>query len=223
MTLVHHPGKRAAAIALALAIAAFALLAGLGFGPGRADAAGCPSFRVLHNDRIGAASFPAGPYLLTPQPGSGLTCAQTSQLFARFLQDWDGNLPGAWRVIAQGSGKAKFVNGARAGFTVARESGEREEEEINPYVGQLCPGTYTVNHTSIVGPLRFLRGQYLMYIPKGSLITCRRASVLFTKFLAQPGGRLPAPWRVTTQTATFYKTTNPTRSAFRLEVARGVR
>ncbi len=81
----------------------------------------------------------------------------------------------------------------------------------------LCPGTYTVNHRTVVGPLAFNRGRYLVYIPAGSGITCRRASVLFTRFLGQPGGRLPFPWRVINQTATFYKPSNPTRSAFRLE------
>ncbi|HVO55282.1 MAG TPA: hypothetical protein VMT37_12805 [Solirubrobacterales bacterium] len=219
MTLVRRPGKRAAAAALTLA-AALALLAILAAGAGSASAAGCPSFRVLHNDRIGAASFPAGPYTLTPS--AGLTCARTSALFARFLEDWDGNLPGSWRVIAQGSGKAKFTNGAGASFSAERE-GEREEEETNPAIGKLCPGNYVVNHTSVVGPLRFRRGAYLLYIPAGSAITCRRASVLFTKFLAQPGGRLPSPWQVKTQTATFYKPVRPLRSAFRLEVAGGVR
>jgi hypothetical protein len=220
VTLV-RPGKRAAAAALTLAAAALALLAILGAGAGTASAAGCPSFRVLHNDRIGPASFPAGPYTLTPS-GPSLTCARTAALFARFLEDWDGNLPGAWRVVAQGTGKAKFVNGAGLSFSVERE-GEREEEETNPAIGKLCPGNYVVNHTSVVGPLRFRRGAYLLYIPARSAITCRRASVLFTKFLAQPGGRLPAPWQVKTQTATFYKPERPLRSAFRLEVAGGVR
>jgi hypothetical protein len=32
---------------------------------------------------------------------------------------------------------------------------------------------------------------------------------------------LPSPWRVTTQTATFYKPTNPMRSAFRVEPEAG--
>ena len=43
-----------------------------------------------------------------------------------------------------------------------------------------------------------------------------RAAVLFTKFLGA-GGKLPSPWKLTNQTATFYKPSNPTRSAFRIE------
>lgn len=222
MTLVQGPARRKIGASLALTIAAVAALFAIGFGSGSASAAGCPSFRVLHDDRIGPAVLPAGPYTITPAPGSGISCARASQLFARFLEDWDGNLPGNWRVVAQGRGSARFLNGSRLGFTVER-NGEREEEESNPVIGRLCAGTYTVNHTTIVGPLRFRRGQYLIYIPRGSAITCRRASVLFTRFLGQPGGRLPFPWRVRNQTATFYRQPHPVRSAFRLETRGGVR
>ncbi len=202
---------------LALAVAATVAFAVLSASAAPAATAGaCPSFRVLHNDRIGPANLPAGSYEVTPAAGSGLSCARASALFTRFLADWDGVLPTPWRVIGQGPGKASFARGNRVGFRVAR-SGGGEEEGGNPRIGALCPGTYTVNHRTIVGPLAFNRGRYLIYIPSRSGITCRRASVIFTRFLGQPGGRLPFPWRVINQTATFYKPSNPTRSAFRLE------
>ena len=218
MDLVHTSGrkKRLGAIfslAIAAALACFALSAGA---TSAATTSSCPSFRVLHNDRIGPANLPAGNYEVTPTATSGLTCARASALFTRFLSDWDGNLPNPWRVIGQGPGKASFARGSRVAFTVVR-SGGGEEEGGNPSIGQLCPGTYTVNHRTIVGPLAFNRGRYLIYIPARSGITCRRASVLFTRFLGQPGGRLPFPWHVINQTATFYRSANPTRSAFRLE------
>ncbi len=223
MKLVHGTGRKKIGASLLLTLSAVAALFAIGFGSGSAGAAGCPAFRVLHNDRIGPAVLPAGPYTVTPAPGSGLSCARTSQLFARFLEDWDGNLPGNWRVVAQGRGQARFLNGSRLGFTVERNGSEREEEETNPVIGRLCSGTYTVNHTSVVGPLRFRRGQYLIYIPRGSGISCRRASILFTRFLGQPGGRLPFPWRMKNQTATFYKPAHAVRSSFRLETRGGVR
>jgi hypothetical protein len=91
----------------------------------------------------------------------------------------------------------------------------------NPSLGRLCNGTFTVNAGSVVGPLSFPRGQYLLYIPARSLISCHRASVLFTRFLAQPGGMLPFPWRLLNQTATFYKPAHPLRSAFRVEPLTG--
>jgi len=87
--------------------------------------------------------------------------------------------------------------------------------------GHLPPGSFTVNAGSRVGPLLFPQGQYLTYIPARSGISCRRASVLFTRFLAAPGGTLPFPWRLKNQTATFYKPAHPEHSAFRIEPISG--
>jgi hypothetical protein len=209
-----HGKRLATAIVLAL-LAAFSALALSAAGP--AGAAGCPSFRVLHNDRIGPASLPAGDYQVTVAPGLG--CKDASQLFARFLEDYDGVLPKPWRVLAEGSGKASFTGGNMAGFSVARIGGGGGGG--NKALGKLCPGTFTVNAGSQVGPLFFPKGQYLLYLPQGSGLTCRRASVLFTRFLAAPGGTLPVPWRVLEQTATFFKPENAQRSAFRVEPLNG--
>jgi len=201
-------------LALAAALAALALTAAA-----PASAATCPSFEVLHNDRIGPASFPAGSYEMTVEPG--LSCKAASQWFARFLEDYDGVLPKPWRIVAEGSGIASFVNGSAAGFTVSRAGGGGGEGGGNNVLGKLCPGSFTVNAGSQVGSLFFPKGQYLLYIPARSGISCRRASVLFTRFLAAPGATLPFPWRLKNQTATFYKPAHPERSAFRIEPISG--
>ncbi|HKZ14021.1 MAG TPA: hypothetical protein VJL81_09280 [Solirubrobacterales bacterium] len=184
----------------------------------------CPGFKVLHNDRIGAATFPAGTYTLTLQDAS-LDCKSSAALFARFLEDWDGNLPKPWVISNEGPGKSSFLRavtgGTQPGFAVelTKKTGT-EEGGTNPDLGQLCPGTFTVNSTTLVGPLRFTKGAFLIYLPAGSGITCNRASVLFTRFLGA-GGPLPAPWKLINQTATFYKPQNPKRSAFRIEPLNG--
>jgi len=200
-----------------LALATALTLLALG-GAASASAATCPSFRVLHDDRIGAVSLPAGSYEVTADPG--LSCQAASQLLARFLQDWDGNLPKPWRAVAEGSGKASFARPGQAGFSVRRTGGTGGGG--NSEIGRLCPGTFTVNAGTDVGPLFFAKGPYLLYLPSRSGITCRRASVLFTRFLGAPGGSLPDPWQVKTQTATFFKPAQPLRSAFRVEPANGV-
>lgn len=207
--------KRVAATAL-LAVAA--LLAALALTAPKADAATCPSFRVLHNDRIGAAVLPAGNYTITTS--ATISCAQGSAFFTRFLQDWDGVLPAPWRVVAQGSGRATFNRGGAFGFSVARQGGEEEENGPSPS-GRLCPRPFTVNIEKTIGPLFFSEGQYLLYQPPRTGITCRRASLLFTRFLGTPGTQLPSPWRMRSQTATFFRPQNPTRSAFRVEPADG--
>lgn len=182
--------------------------------------ASCPSFAVLHDDRIGPASLPTGTYTIELDASSGLSCAAASKLFARFLQDYDGVLPKPWRVVAKGSGKASFEQGARAGFAVSR-SGGNKGGGANSLIGDLCPGTFIVNSNVMIGPVLFPRGPFLIYIPGGSGVTCNRASLLFTQFLGQPEGRLPFPWRLKNQTGTFFKPENPARSAFRVEALAG--
>jgi hypothetical protein len=202
-------------LALVLALAAALLAIG---GAGSAAAAGCPSFKVLHNDRIGPASLPAGNYMIMPNAQAGLNCYAASQLFARFLEDYDGNLPSGWSVVAKGSGQASFRKGGILGFSVTKGAPEEKEEST---LGALCKSTFTVNSSSQVGPLFFKRGAYLLYIPPLSAISCRRASVLFTRFLGARLGQLPSPWQVTAQTATFFKPAHPQRSAFRVEPLAG--
>jgi hypothetical protein len=101
------------AIALAL-VAALAALALTGATP--ASAAGCSSFRVLHNDRIGAASFPVGNYEIVVEPGLG--CQAASQLFARFLADYDGVLPKPWRLKNQTATFYKPAHPLRSAFRI---------------------------------------------------------------------------------------------------------
>ncbi len=200
--------------AAALAVALLALALG---GAGTAAAASCPAFKVLHDDRIGAASLPAGSYsVITDDPG--LSCSEASKLFARFLEDFDGNLPAPWKVVPQGSGKASFTRPNQTGFSVARTGGSEAggSNPVNPLIGMLCPNTFTVNSNAPVGALVFPKGKYVLYQPAGTGISCNRAAVLFTRFLGQ-GGQLEFPWKLNLQTATFYKSSNPTRSAFRVE------
>ncbi len=206
-------------LAAAFSPALVAVLATLALGGASASAATCPSFKVLHDDRIGAVVLPAGDYEVTVS--AGLSCSASSKLFARFLSDWDGNLPKPWRATAEGSGKATFKGGGLS-FSVRLAGASGGGGGGNTEIGKLCPGTFTVNAGSDVGPLYFAKGPYLVYIPTRSAISCRRASVLFTRFLAAPGGMPPDPWQVKTQTATFFKPAHPLRSAFRLEPANGV-
>jgi hypothetical protein len=208
----------------ALASVVVAALAVLAVGASAAPAitpVSCPAFQVLHDDRIGPASLPAGSYRIETAPAADLTCAAASKLFARFLEDYDGKLPAPWRVVAQGSGKASFNQGGRAGFTVTRTGSGGGGEAGNRALGALCRASFMVNSNVALGPLTFRKGEYLLYIPAGSGITCNRAAVLFARLLSSPGGRLPAPWRLESQTATFFKTQSPVRSAFRVEPLAG--
>lgn len=62
------------------------------------------TFRVLHSDRVGALPFPAGSYWVSIYKGSNITCQQSTQLFASFLQRTNGSLPSPWVIdVATGS------------------------------------------------------------------------------------------------------------------------
>lgn len=181
-----------------------------------AAAVKCPStFRVLHNDRIGPAVLPAGQYTITVQRAA-LGCTTAASLFTQFLQDYDGNLPKGWAVIAQGKGQARFTQNGQPGFSVARSSGGGHKP--NTY-GNVCPGSFQVLHNDAIGPLDFPKGGYRIVIPRSSVIQCGPAFKLFKQFLNRPSGILPKNWRMKPAIALFFKPNNPQRKKFRVDPA----
>ncbi len=171
---------------LAALIAAFAATAATVTASPVAETAAtrCPAtFQVLHNDRIGAMSLPAGAYYVTV---NNLTCAQASTLFAQFLQDYDGDLPSPWR----GNARAKSFSNGRSSFSV-KLAGKTPPAPPTPGNVVTCPGTFSVLHNDRIGSVPFPQGQYQLKIQRG--LTCSQASSQFALFLDQPNG-VDAPW-----------------------------
>jgi hypothetical protein len=180
-----------------------------GGGGGRHPQSGraCPaSFSVLHNDRIGRLRLPKGEYRITPLSAGRPGCSRASRLFARFLQDWDGRLPGRWRVHPA---TATFSKNPHFGFRVKRirgGSGGGGGGGTHPAGGaQRCPGTFRVLHNDRIGRLRLPQGRYRITVLAPNRLSCARASRLFTRFLENSSGDLPRPWRVRARTATFLR------------------
>lgn len=147
----------------------------------------CPAtFQVLHNDRIGAMSLPAGAYYVTT---SNLSCSSASKLFADFLQDYDGDLPSPWRSNASAK---SFTNG-RSSFSVKLAS-VTPTPPAPPSGGTTCAGSFSVLHNDRIGSISFPQGQYTLKIQRG--LTCAAASTQFAQFLDSPSG-VPAPWTLT--------------------------
>ena len=75
---------------------------------------------MLHDDKIGSLSLPAGAYTVTLRDSAALSCAHASDYFRQFLEDWDGKLPRPWRYSVQGTGLGTFRRGSSSvGFSVA--------------------------------------------------------------------------------------------------------
>jgi hypothetical protein len=206
-------------VKLVALLGAFAAVLALTLALSRDEAAAagtnCPTFHVLHNDRIGPAILPAGAYNVHLTRGSKLTCSKASQLFARFLSDFDGNIA-PWRVVPKGTGKARFVKPGNRGFAVARSGGGGRGGQ-NARLGHLCPGTFHVLHNDRIGPLFFPAGIYQIYIPRHSVVPCKGASNHFARFLSTPSGVLPGNWQMKSNRAMFFKKNQPTRRRFRVD------
>jgi hypothetical protein len=208
--------RRLAAVALVSAAALLAVLAPRAEAQTAQGAAMCPSFQVLHNDRIGAAVLPKGSYevkLLIPN----FTCANASKRFAEFLKDYNGILPAPWGIIAKGTGVAIFTRSGQNAFRVSRISSGGGGGGGGPHGSRACPGNFRVLNNDRIGPLRFPKGNYRLIVPKGSIITCGNAAKLFRQFLARPSGNLPKGWRMKKTIALFFKPQNPIRKKFRVD------
>lgn len=178
--------------------------------PSRADAARVQctgTFRVLHDDHVGSLVLPRGNYRITILASGRPSCAQASALFTRFLEDFDGVLPGGWRV---GSADSTFSRAPGVGFHVARVGGgggEGEEEEEGGGGGSngalFCPAPFRVLGNDRIGSLRIAKGDYSIVLLQRRGLACDRASALFARFLEDFNGVLPVPWVLEPQTASF--------------------
>lgn len=207
---MHALSRSAPWLALAAALATVALAAGALAPPAEARAQAaekCPLFHVLHNDRVGDLLLPRGWYRLKPFNPDKLSCAKASKLFAKFLQDFDGNLPGRWRVRVK---KSAFQRGrSDVGFSVKRVSSGGDNGGDNggqhPATGRACPNLFTVLHNDRIGKLDLPKGKYRITLLRKRKPSCERAASLFAQFLQRPDGKLPSPWKLDPETATFTK------------------
>ncbi len=195
-------------LALALAAAATLMLL-LGGNVKQADAAPgvCPTFRVLHNDKIGALYLPKGTYNVTTIDSSRLSCGAASKLFAEFLQDYDGRLRSPWVVNVTAKSFTRGP-GSRTGFRVSRTTSGGGGGGGGSTAAS-CPGYFTVLHNDSIGSFRVPAGKYRLTLINPRRFTCSRAANRFKEFLQDFDGVLPPAWKLKRSSATFYKPRNP--------------
>lgn len=168
----------------------------------RAAAATCPgTFTVLHDDHIGKVAFPAGQYRIARNQ---LSCAAASQLFSRFLSDYDGVLPKPWQLI-----------GNIRRFQAVGTASEFQVTPLAPRPASLaCPGSYTVLSNDHIGAMSVPAGRWQITLLSSRGLSCSQAALQLTSFLDYDWtGRLPSPWTMNVGSRTFR--TSPT-NGFRI-------
>lgn len=196
-----HP--RSALLAVAALLTAVALITPA---TASAQATDCPAtFSVLHDDRIGSMSLPAGPYTVTLLDPTELSCAEASDLFRQFLESWNGQLPRPWvanaatRTFTRGSGGSVGFSVAPAGGHGGGGGGGH-----HPH-GAVCPGTFQVLHNDRIGTFQVPEGSYQITLLSVGRITCTQAASFFASFLQDFDGILPRPWVLDPETGSFMR------------------
>lgn len=154
---------------------------------------------MLHNDSIGSLNLPAGAYTITVQNPSRLTCADASQLFTEFLEDFDGKLTPPWRLNAA---TATFTRGGGISFSVAQTT-PTPPMPPTPPSNRVCPAYFSVLHNDHIGMFSIPRGKYRITLLSVGRLSCGQASNYFAQFLQDFDGILPSPWQVDPTTGTF--------------------
>ena len=158
-----------------------------------------PPARASASSTTTASARPACRPAATRSPrraSSGLSCAAASQLFTRFLEDYDGVLPAPLARDRAGQ-RQGLLRPRQRRRLLGRPHRRRRRRRQQPSARHALPRHLHRQPRHHRRPAASSpRASYLLYIPPRSVISCRRASVLFTRFLGQPGGRLPFPWRV---------------------------
>jgi hypothetical protein len=165
----------------------------------------CPAtFEVLHDDTIGALYLPKGNYTILLLDPASLTCAEASDLFRQFLEDYDGRLRRPWVVDAQDSTFTSNPTGTRGFSVVPATSGGGGGGGHHP-VGSICPGTFHVLHDDHIGRFSVPEGHYLITLLSVGRIGCSQAATYLARFLDDYDGVLPRPWFLDPETGSFMR------------------
>jgi hypothetical protein len=179
----------------------------------------CPgTFQVLHNDKVGALSLPAGAYQLTAANPAKLTCAKATQDLSEFLSDFDGKLRRPWTVnAAQGT----FQRGMDSGisFSLARTGAPSPGQPNTNPTANACPGFFRILNPDHIGTLALPKGAYRLTLLNVQEISCGVAARQLSSFLQDFDGKLASPWKLNNASATF--TRGSSNVGFRIKPAVG--
>lgn len=159
-----------------------------------ATAGACPgTFAIYEPVTAAGLKIGLGQWALTVS--GGLSCTTAFKVFA---QTADANLvPPGWTVDPA---TTTFRKGGQS-FTAADVG--PAPSGIGRSTGTQCTATFSVLNNDAIGALKLPKGKYLISLLPNSGLSCPVASDLFASFLRYPNGKLPSPWVLDAQTATF--------------------
>jgi hypothetical protein len=146
-----------------------------------------------------------------------LECSQAVNLFHNFLEDVDGDLPGAWEYSWKQAKTNPLAEGAKRAFY------KYPKKSINTQLFKVVPvksggngatkhgknycqnNPFTVLHNDKIGKLQLPAGKYNIFLvnAKKGGETCSDADADFAHLLNYPQGP-PAPWVMDAKTGTFW-------------------
>lgn len=179
----------------------------------------CPGiFQVLHNDKVGALTLPAGAYQLTVANPAKITCAKATQDLTEFLSDFDGKLRRPWTVNAPQSTFQRGMDGGTS-FSVARiGAASGGQPKTNP-TSNACPGFFRILNNDHIGTLALPKGAYRITLLNPKTLGCAAAARQLASFLQDFDGKLASPWALNNASATFTRGTS--NVGFRIKPAVG--
>lgn len=73
----------------------------------------------------------------------------------------------------------------------------------HPIGGNFCPAPFRALHNDRIGSLSIAKGEYWIVLLQRNGLNRSRAETLLVRFLNSVSGRLPPPWILEPQTASF--------------------
>jgi hypothetical protein len=176
------------AVSLALAVASLAAFAGTA---GAKSTPCTATFTVLHNDRSGGVTLPAGLYRVST---SNLNCLTASNFFKTFLSKYTNAIPG-WKTTVLGKGNGTYRRSSDdSSFTVKLIKAKGGKNSGGPQnSNDTCTTTFTVLHNHHSGGVTLPAGLYRI---TSATLSCSAASNFFETFLFTDNTTIPG-WKST--------------------------
>ena len=199
--------ERTRTLALSIAVVAAVALAAPAASSAQSNMPSeCPdTFEVLHDDTVGALYLPKGHYRITLLGSRAPSCAEASDLFRQFLEDWDGKLRAPWIVNARASSFTKGRGGSGFSVTPAGTGGGGGGGGGTTRTGRSARAPSACSTTTTSARFRIPKGTYQITLLSVGRITCRQSSRYLTQFLSDYDGILPAPWFIDPETGSFMR------------------